>query len=297
MWIIFALLSTALYTATNFVDKYLISRRVKDYNALPIYTAFVSSIFGFIWWAASGFPLLPFNDAFIILTTGIITIFSIVLYFKALSVQETSMVILLFQISPLFTLFLSSIFLRETISINQYIGFTIVLIANTVLALPKKSGRWQMPRGFWLILLYDFMFALVAILLKFSTSKSSFTQILSYESFGMGIGGLLIFCFIPKIRMAFLLSRKKILKNALSAVVLNEILFIIAKSLGYYAYILGSVTLVSTLLNTQVFIGLLFGWILSMSFPKVFNEDISFKALIQKSWTAFLLFIGLCFML
>jgi len=297
MWILFALLSPAVYTITNFVDKYLLSRKVKDYNALPIYTASVSFVFGIIWWTVAGFPTLPLKEGTIIIFTGIITVFSIVVYFKALSLQETSVVILLFQLSPLFTLLLSALFLHESITNKQYIGFIIILLATCLLAIPKQKESWKFPKGFWLIALYDMMFAAIGILLKYVTYESSFTQIVSYEGFGMGIGGILIYLFMPTIRLAFLKSQKILFKRALPIIILNEIIFIIAKSLGYYAFVIGSVTLVSVLSNIQVFFGLFFGWILTVLFPHSFKEDISKKNLVLKVGSALLLFIGLYLMI
>ncbi len=297
MWLLFALLSPAVYTITNFVDKYLLSRKVKDYNALPIYTASVSFLFGLLWWTFTGFPTLPLKDALIIILTGVITIFSIVVYFKALSVQETSIVILLFQLSPLFTLLLSALFLKETVTVRQQTGFFIIFIATCALALPKNRNKWTLPSGFWLIVLYDILFAIIGILLKYSTYESSFNQIIAFESFGMGLGGILIYLFIPRIRNAFLKSRKLLFKKALPIIVLNEVIFVLAKSLGYYAFIIGPVTLVSVLSNVQVFFGLAFGWILTQLFPRSFQEDISKKGFALKLMSALLLFVGLYFMI
>lgn len=297
MWILFALLSPAVYAITNFVDKYLLSQKVKDYNALPIYTASVSFAFGFVWWLLAGCPLLPIKDAAIIIVTGIITIFSIVIYFKALSIQETSIVILLFQLSPIFTLILSTLFLKEEILLKQYLGFAIILLATTLLAIPKNNNHWTFPKGFWLIVLYDLMFAVIGILLKFSSSESTFSQIISYESFGMGIGGILIFLFYPPVRKAFLKSRKVLFKSALPIIVLNEVFFILAKSLGYYAFVIGPVVLVSVLSNVQVFYGLVFGFILTVLFPSLFREDISRKGLLLKVGSGLLLFVGLYFLI
>jgi len=293
MWMLFALLSPAIYTLTNYVDKYLLSTRIKDYNALPIYTASVSFIFGVIWWLCTGMPVLPMQDALIVITTGILTIGYVVLYFKALSSQETSIVILLFQLTPIFSLLLSWIILKENISLAQTIGFAIILIATILLAVPKKKSVRKFPKGFWLIMFCNLIFALTGILMKFVASANTFSHILSYESFGMGIGGMLLFFFIPRIRNSFLKTRKLVIKKGLSIIVLNEILFIIAKSLGFYAFVIGPVALVSVLSNIQVFFAIVLGWILTTVSPKIFHEDISKKGLGIKISAAILLFIGL----
>lgn len=68
--------------------------------------------------------------------------------------------------------------------------------------------------------------------------------------------------------------------------------FLLARSLSYYAFALGSVTLASILLNTQVFYGIFLGVILTLIFPRVFRESISKKDLFIKSGAAIILFLG-----
>ena len=176
---------------------------------------------------------------------------------------------------------------------RQLVGFIIILIATLLLGAQKQKKMWVVPKGFWLIILYDVMFAIIGILLKYSGNKSSFTQIISFESFGMGLGGIIIYFFIPAVRNAFLKSRRTLFKKALPLIVLNEAVFIIAKSLGYYAFILGPVALVSVLANVQVFFGLLFGWILTLFYPHTFNEKIAKRDMQFKVVCAVLLFAGL----
>jgi drug/metabolite transporter (DMT)-like permease len=297
MWIFFALLAPAISAVSNFIDKYLLTSKIKDYNAIPIYSASVGFIFGLLWWVITGFSILPLTDALLIISTGIITICSYVVYLRALSAEDTSSINLYFQLIPLFTLVLSMFFLKETVTNKQYIGFIITLVATGIFTLQSKNDKWHFPIGFWLIMLYDLMFAVIGIALKYVSQSSTFSQIISYEGFGLGIGGVIVFICFPAVRNAFLKSRKKIFKNAIHLIILNEIVYMVAKFLAYYAYIIGPVILASVLMNTQAFFAILFGWMLTIFYPHIFRENITKKTLLVKALCALLLFIGVYFMI
>ena len=73
----------------------------------------------------------------------------------------------------------------------------------------------------------------------------------------------------------------------------NELIFVGAKSITYYAYSIGPVSLVSVVNGIQPFIGLLYGWFLTALFPKQFTEDISKKGLAHKGSLGILALLGL----
>ena len=292
-WLFFALLSPVIYTAVNFIDKYLLNKVVRDYKALPIYTAIAGFFFGIIIWIFTGFPILPIKDTVIVLITGILTVMSLVLYSKALLEEETSKIIFLFQIIPLFSVVLSYIFLKEYLTINQMMGFCLVLISSILVVVDKVDKKVKVSKALFYLLIYDFIWALCGILMKYALNVNSFSKLLSYESIGVGIGGLILYLTVPSIRNAFNKNFPKTKNKALGIIFLNECVFIIAKSLSYFAFSLGPVALVSVLENTQVFYGVLIGSILTIFWPKIFNERMSKEALIKKIVLGIILVIGI----
>ena len=106
-WLYLALLAPAVYTVVNFIDKYVVEHKVKDYRSMPIYGSLVGLVVGTLFWIAVGFPLLSFFDAVLVISTGVLTLFGYALYFNALSKSQTSYVIGLFQLIPLITSALS----------------------------------------------------------------------------------------------------------------------------------------------------------------------------------------------
>jgi len=292
-WLTFALLAPLVYTGVNFIDKYIVEKEVKDYRGMPIYGTIMGLIMGTLFWVFTGFPILNLKDTIILLLTGSITIWAAALYFQAISMEEASKVILLFQMTPVLVLIMSYIFLGERISSQQLIGFFLILSAVIGVSDSIKKGGFQLSKAFWLILAVDFMWALSAILIKFSINETSFTQVLSYESWGLGLGGLLLYAFFPSIRNSFNYSIKTVRKTALAIMFGNEGLFVFGKSLQFFAYSLGNAALVSIIGSTQVFIGIIVGIVLTIFLPHIIKEDITKTILVKKLALAVVMFIGL----
>lgn len=292
-WFIPALLSPIVYSLINFVDKYLISSEIKDYRAMPIYTGIVGFIGGTLLWIFTGFPILEFRDAFIILLTGVLALFALVFYFQALSEEETTVIIILFQMFPVFSLILSYLFLSETITLKQLIGFIIILTASVGVSLRKTSTKTKIGKALLLITIYNILWAFSGVLAKYTINVNTLPKIFSYESWGIGFGGLILFLFYIPARNAFLENVKTIKKRTLAILFINEGLFALGKSLSFLAYSLGSVALVSVVSSTQVFFGIILGFVLTLIAPKVFKEDVTKEGLLKKIAFSILLFIGI----
>lgn len=275
-WMIFALLSPAVYTVVNFIDKYLIEKEVKDYRGMPIYASIMGGVMGTIFWFTTGMHFLPYFDALLVLTSGILQIFGMALYFRAISKSETSQLIIFFQMLPIFILIFSYIFLEEIITMRQIIGFITLLVASIGLSFDKQNAKFELSSAFYLILAVDIIWALSAVLMKFTIHTSEFAHILTYESWGIALGGLILFLFVPVIRRSFISTQKQLHKKVLAVMFSNEGLFVLAKSLAFYAYLIGPVSLVSVVGGSvQVFFGIILGTVLTLFFPTIFKEDIS----------------------
>ena len=63
--------------------------------------------------------------------------------------------------------------------------------------------------------------------------------------------------------------------------------------MSFYAISLGPIALVSVLGSASVFFAILLGWILTLFWPKVFNEDVSKQGLFKKVALSILAFLGI----
>lgn len=292
-WFLLALVAPAIYTVVNFIDKYVVEHKVKDYRGIPIYGAVVGLFTGCAIWLISGFQLLPALDATIVLSTGALTLFGYALYFNALSKSETSYVIGLLQLTPVFTLIISYFIIGEAISAQQLVGFTLILAAVIALSVKKEREKFKFNQAFYFIIIANVFFAFSSVLIKLAINANSFTEILIFESWGIALGGLILFVSMPSVRNAFIKTTREVGGKVLSIMFVNEFIFIISKVITFLAISLGPVALVSVLSGTQVFYGVIYGLALTAIAPKLFNEERDTKILFKKFLLMSVLFFGI----
>lgn len=291
-WVFLALLAPALYAVNVFLDKYLIASKFPDYRALPIFGA-ILAIPVVVILRFFGADFLNFNDAFFIVLSGVFTIVAFSIYLEALIKEETSVIIIMLQLIPVMVLIMSYLFLGDTITFKQLIGFVLLFISSVLASLKKTKGVFKFSSVILLMLAADILWALPYIFIKNVSPSINFPSLMVYESIGVFLGGLLLLFFVPKIRSAFIKTIREIKKPVLGLVLLNEIIFLIDKNITYLAVTLGPVALVSILGSTQIFFGLLLGILLTMLLPKVFKEDLSRKSLYKKGVLGLLAFVGI----
>lgn len=293
-WLLFALLAPALYTLTIFIDKYLLNGYSIDYRGMPIFTSIVGLVFGTLVWCVTGFPLISVSDTLIILFTGVINCISLSLYFYAISQEQASFVNIIMQLVPAFVLLLSYIFLHQTISILQFIGILIVFSAALFVSISEENGKIsiKLNKPFFAIIIYDFFWAISAILVSYISKEVSFTSLLTYESWGICIGGFILFIFFPVVKKAFLKTVKKVKKKAILVMCGNETIWALAKSTTFFAYTLGPAAVISTLESTQPFFALFYAFILMTIAPKIFQEDLRFRTIRNKVIATVFVLVG-----
>jgi drug/metabolite transporter (DMT)-like permease len=157
-WVWLALAAPALFTAVNFIDKYVVEHKVKDYRGMPIYGAIAAVVFGTIVWLLAGQPVLSTRNGLLVLSSGVLSIWGYSFYFRALSKNQTSLVVALLQTTPIFTLLLAYILLGERLSPTQVLGFVLVLGAVTAMSVERTDKAYAFSSAFWLILVANVFF-------------------------------------------------------------------------------------------------------------------------------------------
>ncbi|MBI1279183.1 MAG: EamA family transporter [Anaerolineaceae bacterium] len=292
-WLFYALLAPLVFTVVNFIDKLILEKHVHNPFSMPPYIAIMAFISGCLLFVVTGFPFPPLHDVAIVVFTGVLVSVGALLYYQALSMEETSKVIVLIQIQPVMVLILSFLLLHETISSLQFVGFVLILGAAIALSVKRGMGGIQFSNVFWMLLIVNFIWSLSVVLFKFVASGDHFEQFLAYESWGFALGGLLIFLFVRSVRNAFRENLRTIPKQALATIAVNETIFLGAKLLTLAAVALGPTALVSVLGGTQVFFGIVAGWILTVFVPAIYKEQIGRNDLIRKGAIALILFAGI----
>lgn len=292
-WLILALLTPAIYPINVFIDKYLLESKVKNYLGMPIYTSIAGFFSGTVAWIFLGFPTLDWFDALLVVTSGFLSALALTFYFKALSDEESSSVIILFQMTPVITLILAFLLLGESILPIQIVGFILLLIAALGASLKFGKKQKMLAPVLWLILGYDMLWASGNMLFRMVSPGAGFTSLLAYAGWGMGIGGLSLFFFSSSIRKAFLENFHSSGKDVTLIILTNETIFVIARLITFYAITLASaVALVSVISSVQVFFGIFYGFVLTSLAPRIFKENISQAALVKKIFWAIVAIFG-----
>lgn len=292
-WLFFALLAPAIFTVVNFGDKYILEKEIRDARGMPIFAGIMAFLTGVVLWILTGFPLLTLPETLLVLFTGAITNWASAIYFQAMQQEEASKVIVLIQMVPVVVLALSVVFLQEPITGEQLAGFVLILGAALGIALNREGGGLRISPAFWQILLVDVLWGASIVLFKYAAVNIAFERIVAFESWGLALGGLTLYLFVPPLRHAFHNSLVTTRKAAFGMIALNESLFVVAKLLNFWAVALGPVALVSVLGSTQIFYGIVIGWLLTIFAPAILREDVSQGSLQKKALLATVLFAGI----
>jgi bacterial/archaeal transporter family protein len=294
-WVVYALLAPMVFIVVNFIDKLIVEKEIRNPLSMPPFVGIVAALSGLVLWVITGFPALALSDMALVMLAGALHGMAAAFYYRALSLEETSKIVILFQMQPVVLLVLSFVFLGETISLQQLIGFVIILSAAMALSVNRQAGVLRPSAAMWYALAVVLLTSAASIIFKFVVEGSSFNKIIAYESWGLALGSLLVYLVVPAVRQAFRTTLQSASRRALGIVGLNECIFIVAKLLSYSAISLGPVALVSVLAGTQVFYGILIGWILTVLVPAVYKESIGRNSLLWKGALAVVLFVGVGF--
>jgi transporter family protein len=127
-WVIFSLISRALWAADNIVDKLLIGKYLRDSVVLTLITGISASLLSTVIVIFNGLSWIGLKPIALVIFAGAIQIPAVFAFYKAISKEEISRVIPLFQFTPLFVLILSLLFLGEVLTLNHYLAFVLILL-------------------------------------------------------------------------------------------------------------------------------------------------------------------------
>lgn len=294
-WLIYALLSPAIFGITNYIDKFLLEKHNISPTVITIYSGIAGLTAGIVVLFLIGFYPVDLKSASILLASGFLTSIYLLPYYKALSLDETSLVVPLLQTYPIFVLILGFIFLGENLSLQQYVGSLFVIIAALSLSVENLKGKiFKLRKSFFLMLLSSFLFALAQLLYKFGVINIPFWNTLPYEGFGIALGALAVLIYKGNLNR-FVKETKKFKRRIFVFVGINELIYLLARYTGYFAISLASVGIVSVIAGIQPLFTLIYGIILSLWFPFILKEVITKKTLGLKLFSIIMLILGFYF--
>jgi len=236
---------------------------------------------------------MPFSGGGIFwgLGSGVSCFAAVAGYYYLMFRKDASDIVIFTSLTPAITLGLSFMFLGESISSVQFLGFWLVLAAVLLVTLHGfRIGRDLSTLA--VVLMMDMCLALSSIFIKVAMDSESFALSLAYEGWGLGIAGIAAALLFPEMRRAFSKNLAAMPSVAFAIIGFNELLTVAAKWVGFFAFSIGPVALVSVVGGVQVFYAIIIGYLLAVFAPVIATEDIS-KGSIVKKIAAIILVVGL----
>jgi drug/metabolite transporter (DMT)-like permease len=284
-WFFVALLAPALWSATNHIDKVLLTKYFKSSGpgALIVFSALIGiPMLPLIWLIEPASLHISFLSAIILTTSGAIYLGSFLPYIHALARDDASVVVPLFQLVPVFSYILGYIFLQEQLTTTQSLSALLIITGSIGLSLDLSKGVRLKRITFMLMLLASLLVAFNSLLFKIVALKESFWQSSFWEYAGFALFGLVVLVFVKPYREQFWRVLKQNRTHVLRLNVLNEVINVFAKSALNFATLLAPLALVWVVNGFQPLFVFIYGVVLSRLVPSLVKEDLSRKVLIQK---------------
>jgi len=294
-WFLLALIAPILWSIVNHIDKYMLSKYLKDrgVGALLIFSALSSVLI---------LPIIAFfyrseifnisgMDFLILIFVGFLSSGAFYFYLAGMEMEEASIVVPLFQLIPVFGYFLSYLILGE--SLNTYQILAALLVMSGIMILSLEIDEENKLKFKTKVLISSFLFALHDTLFKKVAIVENFWVSVFWQYASLTIFGLLILVGIKKFRKEFFgMFFNNMGKKIFFVNIMSEILYILGNLANNFATLLAPVAVVLVVSSYQplfVFIG---GVLLTIFLPKIATERISRKHLFHKLISIIIIIIG-----
>ena len=298
-WFLIAISAPILWSIVNHIDRYLLYKQLKGrgLGGVFIFSSFFSIfvLLFVLFFEHAEITSIPIIDAFYLCAIGVLNGIAFYFYLKALDHEESSIVVPLLQLIPIFGYFLAYFLLGEVLNSQQTLAAIIVIIGIIILSIDFDIDNHKLTirkKVLILVALSSFCYALHDVFFKSLTNESSFFVSTFWQYLGLVIAGIAVFFLSKSHRKEFIdmlsLKDKKIYALNIS----SEILYVFGSMATNFATLLAPVALVLVVSSYQplfVFIG---GTLLTLFFPNISNEKITLKHLVQKLLSIIIIIIG-----
>jgi drug/metabolite transporter (DMT)-like permease len=284
MWFWLALGAQVLFGTSAHVDKHLVSKRLHGAN--PAALLIFSALFGFVVLPVAlaldpGAVRMPFSQAALVVTGGLLNITAVGLYLYAIARDEASVVAPLFQLIPVFTYGLAWAVLGETLSWRQAAGGGLVVLGAAFASVDLEARRFK-ALVFALMTVASLLLAVNAVVFKKVAMEESFWAPTFWSYASLALAGVLLFSFVPPYRRRFLETLRTNRLAVVSINAANETLAVVGYLMVSYASLLAPVALVAVVGGFQPLIVFALGWFLTVAFPGFGEERLERRKVHQK---------------
>ena len=294
-WFLFALLAPILFAFGNVIDKFALTKKLRDpfsYNIITIFIGIIPTIL------VPLFLPISFEWQYLLgILYGVIFSVIYVLYNKAMMEGEVSRMVSIMYMIPVFTMVLSTIFLQEYLSLEnypiKYFG-VILLVISAILVSYKKEKRKKhlVLSPIIIMLIYAFGSASMKVLSKYVLNFIDYWSFFFWGLIGNLIGAFILLITISHVRKNFVKDILRIDKRTWSLLFLTDFFNYAAYLVLFIAISLGFVSLVMGVASIQPMIVFIFVLFLSLYKPHHLKEEITKSIILLKALAVILIFVG-----
>jgi len=298
-WVIFAFAGAFFWALVHHLDKLLLSKFSARYGigTLVIFSSLFPALILPILLAFVG--TLPFaltaTTVVSLIGAGILGATATLCYFYALEKEETTVVVSMYQIAPVFGYVLGVVFLGEILAQLQIIGALITILGATFLSFEFFEEKRVVFRKktMLLIILSAFAYALGNIVYKGATiGEAPYFVAIFWVFSGYVIFGIAALIMVKKYRDSFIAVLQDQGRQILSLNLLNECFQTAGVMFTAYAILLAPVALVLVIDSYQPVLVFALGILLTLFAPSLGSEKITFQHLLHKTTAISIAILG-----
>ena len=296
-WFFLAIVGPFLYATANHIDKILLTKyfRMSGVGTLMLFSSLLSSL---------ALPFLFFIDHSVldvnptsVLTLAFVGILNIVIlwfYFLALKDDEASVVVVFYQLVPVFGYVLGYLILGEILTKLQLIAMGIIIFGTTIISFEiDTENRFRVRHKTILyMLISSFCWALSSVVFKAVALEENVIHSLFWEHVTLALFGVLLFWGVRSYRQHFLVALKINSRSIILLNFANEIIYMLGTFVFSFAYLLAPVSLVLVTNSFQPIFVFAIGIFLTTIYPNVSVEKIHAYHFWQKIFAIIITGIG-----
>ena len=279
LWLILSLFAALGWSIASFFDNYAtdVVFRAKTPQAMKILNGIVYLVLAAIMFFVAPPEQIELWQAALLLLSGVVTSSASIFYYQGLKTEEATSATIYYQLIPVLYLIIGWIFFNETISLQQFLGFFIILSAPIIVIFSRKrpkSRRKEVAAGLF-FLIYTIMAGASGLLSTEVGKDMNYQTVFFYFILGRGMMDILLYLCNKswRQRILYIMRRKK--KQFLAATLSGTLISLAGEFAYRQSLILGVTALASVVANaSQLVITFILGIVLSLIWPKFGREKL-----------------------
>lgn len=281
-----ALLTPLLYAATNHIDNILLEKHFKEggVGTLVLFSALLSVL---------ALPVLLFIDSSVLdvsalhmaflFGVGLLNMLLLWCYLQAMFTDEPTVVIIYYQMVPVLGLIMGYVFLGETLETRELSAMGLIVLGALFLTVYMDGGRIVFRlRTFGYMLAASLCWAAESTFFKVVALEENWVRSFFWEHVALVFIGVVIFLTIPHYRESFMKALRLNSGPILRLNVFNEGAYMTANAIAAYVVVQALVATTLLLNSFQPMFVLIIGIMLTVVFPKLEVEHVSWSHMWQK---------------